>query len=49
MIQDFGFDLPKFFTGVRYDLINDITWFRGKNRHIFKLNQALKQENPYFT
>ena len=49
MIQDFWFDFPMFFTGVRYDLITDIRWFRGKNGRISMFKQALKQENPYFT
>ena len=49
LIQDFGCDLPKFITGVRSDLIDGISWFRGKNGCIFKIKQTLKQDNQYFT
>ncbi|KAG5589317.1 hypothetical protein H5410_039831 [Solanum commersonii] len=31
---------------VRYDLINDMKWCRGANKHIFKFKRAPKQKKP---
>ncbi|KAG5578987.1 hypothetical protein H5410_049614 [Solanum commersonii] len=38
----------KFFMNVHYNLINSVSWYLGKNRHIFKFKQPQRGKNKFY-